>query len=158
MNEDKLRNQLWDIVSREFDEFKKEQLQKSKEEIFENAYKISTLSDFVDMCDPECGCLKINEVKALIKEKYPAHALFHLREYCITVPRRGKPFIRSWLCGNRRLPFQLPQCPRCSPRAPGSESGALRNLLRPFRDPARFRRSDQASGWTGASFRFLPRR
>ena len=66
MNEDKLRNQLWDIVSKEFDEFKKEQLQNSKEEIFENAYKISTLSDFVDMCDPECGCLKINEVKALI--------------------------------------------------------------------------------------------
>ena len=40
MNEDKLRNQLWDIVSKEFDEFKKEQLQNSKEEIFENAYKI----------------------------------------------------------------------------------------------------------------------
>lgn len=77
MNEDKLRNQLWDIVSREFDEFKKEQLQNSKEEIFENAYKISTLSDFVDMCDPECGCLKINEVKALIKEKYPAHTLYN---------------------------------------------------------------------------------
>ena len=66
-----------DIVSREFDEFKKEQLQNSKEEIFENAYKISTLSDFVDMCDPECGCLKINEVKALIKEKYPAHTLYN---------------------------------------------------------------------------------
>ena len=51
MKEEQLRNKLWDIVTKEFDEFKKEQLQNSKEEIFENAYKISTLSDFVDMCE-----------------------------------------------------------------------------------------------------------
>ena len=77
MSEEKLRNKLWDIVNKEFNDFKNEQLQNSKEEIFENAYKISTLSDFVDMCDPECGCLKIDEVKALIKEKYPAHTLYN---------------------------------------------------------------------------------
>ena len=47
MNEDKLRNQLWDIVSREFDEFKKEQLQNSKEEIFEKEkYPAHTLYNF----------------------------------------------------------------------------------------------------------------
>ena len=44
MNEDKLRNQLWDIVSKEFDEFKKEQLQNSKEEIFENAYNVFSMN------------------------------------------------------------------------------------------------------------------
>ena len=77
MKEEQLRNKFWDIVTKEFDEFKKEQLQNSKEEIFENAYKISTLSDFVDMCDPDCGCLKTDEVKALIKEKYPAHTLYN---------------------------------------------------------------------------------
>ena len=77
MSEEKLRNKLWDIVNKEFNDFKNEQLQNSKEEIFENAFKISTLSDFVDMCDPECGCLKIDEVKALIKEKYPAHTLYN---------------------------------------------------------------------------------
>ena len=77
MSEEKLRNKLWDIVNKEFNDFKNEQLQNSKDEIFENAFEISTLSDFVDMCDPECGCLKIDEVKALIKEKYPAHTLYN---------------------------------------------------------------------------------
>ena len=77
MNETLLRNKLWDKVSKEFEEFKKEQLNESKETIFDNAFKISTISDFVDMCDPECGCLNVNEVKALLKEKYPAHTLYN---------------------------------------------------------------------------------
>lgn len=77
MNEETLRNKLWDKVSKEFDEFKIEQLKESKETIFDNAYKISTLSDFVDMCDPDNGCLNIKEVKALLKEKYPAHTLYN---------------------------------------------------------------------------------
>lgn len=77
MNEQKLRNMLWDKVSKEFDEFKQEQLKESKEAIFENAFKITTLSDFVDMCDPDCGCLKIDEVRALLKEKCPAHTLYN---------------------------------------------------------------------------------
>ena len=77
MNEITLREKLWDKVSKEFDDFKKEQLNESKETIFENAFKISTLNDFVDMCDPDCGCLNINEVKALLKEKYPAHTLYN---------------------------------------------------------------------------------
>ena len=68
MNEITLREKLWDKVSKEFDDFKKEQLNESKETIFENAFKISTLNDFVDMCDPDCGCLNIDEVKALLKE------------------------------------------------------------------------------------------
>ena len=45
MSEEKLRNKLWDIVNKEFNDFKNEQLQNSKEEIFENAFKISTLSE-----------------------------------------------------------------------------------------------------------------
>ena len=69
MSEEKLRNKLWDIVNKEFNEFKLKQL--------ENSFKISTFSDFVDMCEPECGCLKINEVKALLKEKYPVHTLYN---------------------------------------------------------------------------------
>lgn len=77
MNEITLREKLWDKVSKEFDDFKKEQLNESKETIFENAFKISTLNDFVDMCDPDCGCLNIDEVKALLKEKYPAHTLYN---------------------------------------------------------------------------------
>ena len=77
MNEITLREKLWDKVSKEFDDFKKEQLNESKETIFENAFKISTLNDFVDMCDPDCGCLNIGEVKALLKEKYPAHTLYN---------------------------------------------------------------------------------
>lgn len=77
MNEITLREKLWDKVSKEFDDFKKEQLNESKETIFENAFKISTLNDFVDMCDPDCGCLNVDEVKALLKEKYPAHTLYN---------------------------------------------------------------------------------
>jgi len=77
MNESDLRNRLWDIVSKEFDDFKNEMLKDSKETIFDNAYRIATLSDFVDMCDPECGCLNIDEVKALLKEKYPANTLYN---------------------------------------------------------------------------------
>ena len=77
MNEITLREKLWDKVSKEFDDFKKDQLNESKETIFENAFKISTLNDFVDMCDPDCGCLNIDEVKALLKEKYPAHTLYN---------------------------------------------------------------------------------
>ena len=77
MNEITLREKLWDKVSKEFDDFKKDQLNESKETIFENAFKISTLNDFVDMCHPDCGCLNIDEVKALLKEKYPAHTLYN---------------------------------------------------------------------------------
>lgn len=77
MSEITLREKLWDKVSKEFDDFKKEQLNESKETIFENAFKISTLNDFVDMCDPDCGCLNIDEVKVLLKEKYPAHTLYN---------------------------------------------------------------------------------
>ena len=70
MLEDKLRNELWKKATDEFENFKKEQLYKSKEDIFNNSFEISKLSDFTDMCDPDYGCLKINEVKALLKEKY----------------------------------------------------------------------------------------
>ena len=77
MSEEQLRNKLWDIVNKEFNEFKLKQLENSKEEIFENSFKISTFSDFVDMCEPECGCLKINEVKVLLKEKYPVHTSYN---------------------------------------------------------------------------------
>ena len=77
MRETVIRNRLWDKVSKEFDEFKKEILNKSKEDIFNSAYQISTLSDFVDMCNPVCDCLNVNEVKALLKEKYPAHTLYN---------------------------------------------------------------------------------
>lgn len=77
MNETLLRDKLWVKVSKEFEEFKKEQLNESKENIFNNAFKISTFSDFVDMCDPDCEYLNVNEVKALLKEKYPAHTLYN---------------------------------------------------------------------------------
>jgi len=77
MLEDKLRNELWKKATDEFENFKKEQLYKSKEDIFNNSFEISKLSDFTDMCDPDYGCLKINEVKALLKEKYPVHTLYN---------------------------------------------------------------------------------
>ena len=77
MSEEKLREELWNKVNTKFEEYKKQQLTKSKEEIFNNSFEIAHYQEFVDMCDPECGCLKINEVKALIKEKYPAHTLYN---------------------------------------------------------------------------------
>lgn len=76
-NEKKLREQLWKKASKEFETFKEEQLNESKETIFDNAYKIATLSDFTDMCDPDCGCFSLNEIKTLLKEKYPVHTLYN---------------------------------------------------------------------------------
>ncbi len=76
-NEKNLREQLWKKASKEFDDFKRELLKESKETIFDSAYKISTLNDFTDMCDPECGCLSIESVKVLLKEKHPVHTLYN---------------------------------------------------------------------------------
>lgn len=77
MQEEKLRKELWSKASLEFEKFKKEELSKTKEEIFNNAFKITMISDFTDMCDPYCGCLKIEEVKVLLKENYPIHTLYN---------------------------------------------------------------------------------
>ncbi len=76
-NEKTLREKLWKKASKEFDDLKNDILKESKETIFDSAYKISTLNDFTDMCDPECGCLSIESVKALLKEKYPVHTLYN---------------------------------------------------------------------------------
>ncbi len=77
MNEQEYRNLLWEKASKEFEDFKQEQLNESKETIFDNAYKISMLSDFTDMCDPDCGCLSLDSVKALLKEKNPVFTLYN---------------------------------------------------------------------------------
>lgn len=76
MNEQKYRDLLWKKATKEFEDFKRELLNESKETIFDSAYKIATLNDFTDMCDPECGCLSIESVKALLREKYPVHTLY----------------------------------------------------------------------------------
>lgn len=76
-NEKKLREQLWKKATKEFENFKNEQLNETKENIFDNAYKITMLNDFTDMCDPECSCLSLDEVKTLLKEKYPVHTLYY---------------------------------------------------------------------------------
>lgn len=77
MNEKQLRNKLWDHASKEFDSFKDIQLKESKENIFDSAYKIATMSDFLDMCDPENSSLSLEQVKALTKEKYPVQTLYN---------------------------------------------------------------------------------
>lgn len=77
MNDTLLRKKLWDKVLKEFENFKEKQLSENKEDIFKNAFEISKISDFTDMCDPEMEIFKIEEVKALLKEKYPVHALFY---------------------------------------------------------------------------------
>lgn len=75
--ENKLRQQLWKKASKELEEFKNEQLNESKESIFDNAYKIALLNDFTDMFDPNYGCFSLDEVKALLKEEYPVHVLYN---------------------------------------------------------------------------------
>ena len=77
MNEEKLRNKLWIRAQKEFEEFKSQMLTEDKEKIFESAFKISTLSEFTDMCDSDCTCLSLDEVKALLKEKYQVHTLYN---------------------------------------------------------------------------------
>lgn len=77
MNEKKLREQAWVKASKEFDAFKKKLLLESKETIFDNAYKIAMLSDFTDMFDPDNGCLTLNEIKVLLKEKSPVNTLYN---------------------------------------------------------------------------------
>jgi len=77
MTEEYYRKKLWIKVSKEWKDFKIEQLNLNKEEIFNNAFKISTLYDFVDMCEPELTIFKIDEVKALLKEKSPIHTLYY---------------------------------------------------------------------------------
>ena len=77
MKEEKIRKELWSKASLEFEKFKKDELSKTKEEIFEDALKISMINDFTDMCDPYCGCLSNEEVKGLLKEKYPVHTLYN---------------------------------------------------------------------------------
>lgn len=76
MDEQEIRKKLWEKASKEFDNFKNEQLKKSKEIIFEDAYKIAIMSDFTLMCEPDCSCLSVNSVKALLKEKYPVQTLY----------------------------------------------------------------------------------
>lgn len=77
MNEEQLRNKLWNLANQEFDSFKEIQLKESKETIFDGAYKIAIMSDFLDMCDPENSSLSLEQVKALIKEKYPVQTLYN---------------------------------------------------------------------------------
>lgn len=77
MNEEYYRKKLWNKVSKEFEDFKEKQLGLSKDEIFNNSYTISTLSDFVDMCEPDMGIFSLDEIKALLKEKYPVHTLYY---------------------------------------------------------------------------------
>ncbi len=77
MNEKALREKLWQKACNEFTDFKNEQINEDKEKIFDNAYKIALLNDFVDMCDPICNCLSLDEVKALLREKYPVHTLYN---------------------------------------------------------------------------------
>lgn len=76
MIEQELRNKLWEKASKEFETFKVELLKESKEALFDSAYKITTMNDFTDMCDPNCGCLSLDEVKALLKEKYPVYTMY----------------------------------------------------------------------------------
>ena len=78
MTSDSLRLKLWNKVSNDFEKFKNQQLTESKETIFDNAYMISMLQEFTNMCDPKCFCLKDNEVKYLLKEPYPARTLCNL--------------------------------------------------------------------------------
>ena len=77
MKEEYYRKKLWDKVSKEFENFKEELLGLSKEEIFNEAYKISTLSDFVGMCEPDMSIFSLDEIKALLKEEYPVHTLYY---------------------------------------------------------------------------------
>ena len=77
MSEQRIREKFWEQVTKEFDDFKKEQLKKSKEDIFNNAYEIAILSEFLLMCDPVYSHLSLEEVKTLMKEKYPVHTLYN---------------------------------------------------------------------------------
>lgn len=75
--ERKIREQLWKKASKELEEYKNEVLSESKEKIFEDAYSIAIIKDCTFMCDPECGCFSLDEVKVLLKEKYPVHTLYN---------------------------------------------------------------------------------
>ncbi len=77
INEKTIREKLWKKATQEFENFKKELLKESKEVIFESAYKIATLENFSDMCEPDCNCLSIKEVKTLLNEKHPIHTLYN---------------------------------------------------------------------------------
>lgn len=76
MTEQEIRNCLWKKVIQEYDSFKEEQLNKSRESIFSNAYQIAMFKDFRYMCSPDCSCLDIDQVKALMKIDKPIHLLF----------------------------------------------------------------------------------
>ena len=77
MSEEKLRQELWDKVNTKFEEYKKDQLTKSKEEIFNNSFEIAHYQEFVDMCDPSLERFRIDAVKALLKEDNPAYTLYN---------------------------------------------------------------------------------
>lgn len=76
MNEEGYRKKLWEKVNKDYEKFKKEQLKDTKENIFNNAYKIAMLNDFTEMCNPYYKCLSLDEVKTLLKEKSPAQTLY----------------------------------------------------------------------------------
>ena len=77
MNEETLRQELWNKVNTKFEEYKKQQLTKSKEEIFNNSFEIAHYQEFVDMCDPSLERFRIDAVKALLKEDNPAYTLYN---------------------------------------------------------------------------------
>ena len=77
MSEEKLREELWNKVNTKFEEYKKQQLTKSKEEIFNNSFEIAHYQEFVDMCDPSLERFRIDAVKALLKEDNPAYTLYN---------------------------------------------------------------------------------
>ena len=68
MSEQQYRNRLYKKALKEFESFKAEKLKESKESIFDNAYEIAVLTNFMIMCDKKRDYFFLDEVKALLKE------------------------------------------------------------------------------------------
>lgn len=76
MNENIYRKRFKEKVTKEFNDFKSEQLKLSKEAIFENAFKISCYYEIFSayLIDEN---LNIDDIKKLLKEKCPIQTLYN---------------------------------------------------------------------------------
>lgn len=72
------RTKLWNKVNEEYDIFKNELLQQSKNDIFENAYKIAIYDNCIDLCDPDLEILSEEQVNILLDKSQPIDLLYNL--------------------------------------------------------------------------------
>lgn len=76
MNENEIRNKLYERMQKEYNDFINNLKEASPKEIIDSSYQITMKEELVSMFYPECNDFSIEEIKTLNKTKKPLEELY----------------------------------------------------------------------------------